>query len=132
MSTMSVDVGATYISCTITVDNPHYSTGAAGVITKIRYTCSGTAAGTLQVNGNLYKYAPGTYGPYTPKASNNQSRAVGPGASGTVYVPADSLPGINCNMSHWFYGTAFSTLSAGPSSGSGSTSSSTVHPSRCS
>lgn len=120
------------LSCDVTVDNPHYSTGAAGVIAKVRYTCTGNMSGTLGINANLYRYAPGTVGPYVPRASNNVSRPVGPLAVGTVYVPAGGTSGILCNTSHWYYAAAFLTLSAGPSSNTGTVSSNTVHPSRCS
>lgn len=123
-----------YINCDFWVDNPHYSDGALGVITKVKYSCpSGNTSATLTIDGYLYKYAPGTYGPYSPKASNlNVVRSVSPGSSGAVYVPQSSLPGIACNLSHWYYGTGFATLVYGPSVDSGSASSNTVHPQRCS
>lgn len=118
--------------CNVTANNPHYSAGAPGVIAKIRYTCTGNISGTLGVNANLYRFAPGTTGPYVPRASNNQSRPVGPLAAGTVYVPADSLPGIVGKLSDRYYAAAFLTPNAGPSSSTGSVRSNTVSPQKCS
>lgn len=118
--------------CQVTMPNPHFSDTSPGVIVKINYSCTGSMSGTLGINGNLYRWAPGEYGPYSPKASTNVNRAVGPLSASTVYVPAKSLPGIYCNMSHWYGGSSWLTLSAGPSSTSGYVESNVVHPQACS
>ena len=49
-----------------------------------------------------------------------------------MYVPAQSMPGIACNLAHWYYANAFLTLTTGPSSNSASVTSNTVHPPTCS
>lgn len=45
--------GARYLNCAVTVNSPHYSRGAKGVIAKIRYSCSGNVNGTLSLSGYM-------------------------------------------------------------------------------
>lgn len=119
--------------CAVTVDNPHYSSGSNGVIAKVRYSCTGNTTGTLTISAYLESHAPGEYGPYYPDASNTGvQRAVGPGVSGTVYVPKAGLPGIPCRMTYWYDAWASTKLVAAGQTRSGTPSSNTVHPSRCS
>lgn len=131
-ASVSSAITARELTCDVAVNNPHYSTGAKGVIVKIRYTCSGNMSGQLLIDGKLYRYAPGTVGPYEPRATNKESRGVGPLAVGTVYVPDEGTPGIYCNLNHWYNAAAFITLTAGGSASSATVASNTVHPSRCS
>lgn len=118
--------------CDVTVDSPHYSTGAAGVIAKLRYSCVGNLQGELKMDLNLYRYSPGAAGPYAPRANNYENRVVTGGSTGTMYVPAQTQGGIYCNTSHWYFAYADLVLVAGLSRDYGSANSNTVHPSRCS
>ncbi len=128
---ISLGGGTRSLTCNVTVDNPHYSNGAAGMIAKVKYSCMGNMSGTLRASGNIYRYKPGEYGPYAPRASNTGSAAVGPLAASTLmYLPA-APGGIHCNMNHWYYADAYLTLVAGPSANSTSVTSATVHPQKC-
>jgi hypothetical protein len=124
-------IAVTQLTCKVTMDIPHYSSGAPGVIAKVRYSCFGNSSGILGVNANLFMFAPGTVGPYVPRASNSENRPVGPGSTGTVYVPSVSLPGIACSVSQRYFADAFISLSAGPSSGTGYVKSNSGPPPYC-
>lgn len=102
--------GARYLNCTVSVNNPHYSRGAKGVIAKVRYTCSGNVKGTLSLSGYMNVWKPGQYGPYPTQGSNAETRAVGPGASGTMYLPHEDRNGIRCYGSRYYQAWAKSTL----------------------
>lgn len=120
--------------CDVSIDDPHYTPRATptGVIAKLRYSCVGNMQGELKVDLNLYRYAPGTVGPYAPKANNYETPVVYGGSVGTIYVPAERLGGIYCNKTHWYYAYANVTLVAGLQRDSGDARSNTVHPASCS
>ncbi|HVV75896.1 MAG TPA: hypothetical protein VHC43_07655 [Mycobacteriales bacterium] len=81
-----------------TIDDPHYSTGAPGVIVKIRTTCVGDVPTTLQVYGYLYQRPPGFIGPPQLAATNSKSyNFVGGTMTWTMYVPNGSVPGLPCH-----------------------------------
>lgn len=108
----SIRQGARYLNCAVTVNSPHNSRGAKGVIAKIRYSCSGNVNGTLSLSGYMNVWKPGEYGPYPPQGSNSATRAVGPGASGTIYLPDASRNGLRCYESRRYQAYAKSTLRA--------------------
>lgn len=122
-----------YLDCNFWVDDPHYSDTAPGVIAKVKYDCpTGNTSATLVTDAYIYRWKEGDIGPYSPRASNlNVTRTVSPGASGVVYVPARDQPGILCNLTHWYNGKGYLTLSYGPSVDSGWANSNTVHPRTC-
>lgn len=113
-STTTTQVAALFLECNLTVEDPHYSSGASGVIFKIRYSCVGNTAGTLNVTGELYRWKPdNAYWQVNPRAMNVVSRPVGPGVSGTVYIPPASANGIFCSLTNYYYGGGYATLHAG-------------------
>lgn len=123
----------TTLKCLVKINNPHYSSGAPGVIAKMTYNCWGNTSGVLYLSGWLTRYSPGQTGPFTPQASNTGiTRNVGPGATGTAYIPASTQPGLNCNVNHWYYGSGESVLVVGPLFKQGFVQSNTVHPQSCS
>lgn len=108
----SIRSGAKYLNCTVTINNPHYSRGAKGVIAKIRYSCSGNTPGTISLSGHMNRWKPGQYGPFPSMGSNSTTKAVGPGSSGTMYLPSASRNGIGCYESHRYKAYGKSTLRA--------------------
>ena len=55
-----VRLAAGTLACAVTVDDPHYSTGSAGVIVTIRYNCWGNMSGNLspRLDSNARRMAP--------------------------------------------------------------------------
>lgn len=130
---VKVSAGVRVINCAVTVDNPHYSKGAQGVIAKVRYTCTGNTTGSLRIDGYLTRYPSGQMGPYAPVRQNvGTVRSVGPGASGTVYIPADGTRGAACDMSDFYHAWSRATLTAEGQVKSGAPKSGVVHPTKCS
>lgn len=122
-------VATQYLACNVTIDNPHYSSGAPGVIAKVRYSCTGNTGGYLTVDAFIERHRQGEMGPYMADAQNlDVTRAVGPGSTGTVYVPAASQPGLPCYEAQWYHAWGSATLRAAGQVKSGSVSSGTVHP----
>lgn len=96
--------GLAFLSCYVTVDNPHYSFGANGVIAKVRYSCAGNTSGRLEFDAYLgRKSAVSTGDSYSVAASNiDVYRSVKNGSTGTVYVPAQTKSGVTCSEYYYF------------------------------
>lgn len=99
--------------CNVTIDNPHFSSGAGGIIAKGRFSCTDVPS-TIHINGNrgtsfllwlcpnkppksesyLYNPANGC----TPKGSNTDNvSATSSGTTYTRYVPPSSQGGAHGN-----------------------------------
>lgn len=103
-------------TCTVTADNPHYSSGASGVIHKARFTCSGTATQFYDgVQLNLWRCTskptawPGNNSTCVARASSlpgsivdgGGSVSVGAGETVTVYNPPVGNPGVADAGGYW-------------------------------
>jgi hypothetical protein len=118
-------------NCSVTVDNPHFSKGAGGVIAKVRYLCTGNTNGALQIDAYIEGHSPREYGPYAPDASNTLGTSVGPGSKGTVYVPREEESGLRCRVKYWYSAWAASTLTMAGQTIARTARSSYVHPKKC-
>lgn len=100
-----------FANCTGTVDSPHYSSGARGVIFKARATCSSTKSVT--VTGKLYFYT----NTWVLRYQGTQTRAVGT-STATFYFPPSGQVGAGppppwCNGT-WRAAATFSTPGTTP------------------
>lgn len=59
---------------------------------------------------NVFKA--GQHGPFPPQGSNAETRAVGPGSTGTMYVPHQDRNGLRCYKGYYYQAFAKSTLRA--------------------
>lgn len=124
--------GVQWLRCSVWYNNPHYSPGAPGVIAKLRYSCVGNTDARLYAFRTIYRYRPSEAGPYEPKAEIGDYTFVGPGSTGTLYVPDESQPGLNCNLQYWYFAKAYvSLVGISGGSNSGNVRSTTEHPQRC-
>lgn len=92
----------TVVRCTVTADNPHYSSGAHGVIFKTRVTCDGDSPVTFV--GHLSDGP--QVGPLIPAASHSENRYVSKGVQNTFYVPQSGAQGLPCNPNLYYQGYA--------------------------
>lgn len=89
--------------CRVSVDNPHYSSGAKGIISKGRYTCSSGISGSIEdVRVSLFTGCRDTLPATKPITrfdcnkitTETYSRVVGrSGSTTTVYVPKSGKAG---------------------------------------
>jgi hypothetical protein len=108
----TIRTGTKYLNCQVSVNDPHYSKGAKGVIAKVRYTCTGNVKGSLSLSGYMNVFKAGQYGPFPSQGSNAETRVVGPGSAGTMYVPHQDRNGLRCYGSYYYQAFAKSTLRA--------------------
>lgn len=79
--------------CSATLNNPHYSRGAASVIFKTRIACEGdTPPIQMRIFGRLGSVSGGSpgnpaAGPTVPRASSDQTQTIPMGGSATYYTP---------------------------------------------
>jgi hypothetical protein len=103
---------ATTITCVLKTNNPHYSSGAGGVIAKATTLCTvvGTPIpATVVVNGFMNIWKAGTYGPYPPVGENTNTYAPVPyDVTKTMYMPASSKPGLPCHAG--YKASAYATI----------------------
>ena len=82
------------VSCSASIENPHFSDGAGSVIFKTRITCEGDAPPVqVRVRGTLGSVAGGApgrpaQGPPATQATSEQVRTVPMGGTATYYTPA--------------------------------------------
>lgn len=100
-----------FANCTATVDSPHYSSGARGVIFKARASCSSTK--NVTVTGKLYFYTTS----WVLRYQGTQTRSVG-SSTATFYFPPSGQVGAGppppwCNGT-WRGAATFSTPGGTP------------------
>jgi hypothetical protein len=93
------------VTCIAQADNPHYSSGARGVIFKTRVTCNGNSPVTFV--GHLSSGP--LVGPLVIAAVHEENRVVSGGQKNTFYVPQDGQPGVRCNPNLYYQGSAVVT-----------------------
>lgn len=123
-----------YIQCFLSADNPHYSTGAPGVIGKVKWNkCTGNHTMTLWLQASIFRAAPNTTGPWL-RDINADVYTLRPGSTGVHYVPERSKKGIYCNLSHVYWTEAnYAVMSSTNGTGqSGVFYSNFVNPQKCS
>ena len=88
-------------ACTATINNPHYSSGAGGVIFKTRITC--TVNATLELSGTLME---GTQvGPGPVVRSSVETRSQMGGVTTTWYTPLEGRAGAPCHRASYYWGS---------------------------
>ncbi|MGH3908210.1 MAG: hypothetical protein ACRDTE_29115, partial [Pseudonocardiaceae bacterium] len=105
--------------CQVRVENPHFSSGANGVIYKSRVQCAETRQ--VVVGPALYVCPVDPQGPEGTwpgqgcegKAVDVESRTVQPGTVETFYLPRLGQPGAR-GSGLWVGNTAVSTVEEGP------------------
>lgn len=117
--------------CFVTVENPHYSSGAGGVIAKVRWTCGSLASRTVtSFIGNLYrcprkpagtveKTWTSTYGCSTVRSANGPVPfSVARSGAATRYIPRNGQTGasrgayfVACVRGYYSSGTSFAKAS---------------------
>jgi hypothetical protein len=90
------------VTCVAVADNPHYSSGAGGVIFKTRVTCNGNSPVTFV--GHLNDGP--QIGPLLQVAAHSENRYVTGGVQNTFYVPNTGTPGVPCNKNLYYQGYA--------------------------
>ncbi len=128
---LTAEQGARVLVCNVTADNAHYSRGARGVIGKLRYSCRGNTFGVLEMDAYLTRHRAGATGPFPPAATSlGVTRSVGPGAKGTVYVPASGRRGVRCDEGFLYSVDGRATLVGAGQTQTGAPRSESVRP-RC-
>jgi hypothetical protein len=92
---------AATLKCTVSVENPHFSTGANSVIFKTRITCN--IAAVIDFSGTLSKGP--QIGPGVRVASTTQTKAQALGKTYTYYTPATGGTKVACAPTAYYSGS---------------------------
>jgi hypothetical protein len=95
-SNQSADAGVSV--CSTSIDNPHYSKAAQGVVYEVRVPACGLT-GDVIFHGTLSSGP--QIGPLVIEAMNNSTHPVKSGKTATVSVVSKSAP---CNPNLWYQG----------------------------
>lgn len=89
------------VRCEIaSVENPHYSKGAGGVIFKTRISCDGKTM--VRFHGVLTSGP--EVGPLELRATRDEERVVS--GTATFYVPPQGSPGVPCDPNQFYQASA--------------------------